>query len=90
MSAHLSAGFQPFRSLKTTPTCVQVSKSEQNLSAMFDNSIEEDGMSMLDMDHGINLDNATMADSIIGGLWPGDDPSPEPPPPARSPAIGSD
>ena len=40
---------------------------------MFENSIEEDGISMLDMDHGMNLDTATMADSMVGGVWPGDD-----------------
>lgn len=42
---------------------------------MLDNSIEDDDMSMLDMDQGMNFANAMMADCMVAGFWPGDLPS---------------
>ena len=55
---------------------MQGSKGDR-LSDMLDNSIEDDDMSMLDMDHGMNFANAMMADCMVAGFWPGDLPSGE-------------
>jgi hypothetical protein len=51
---------------------VQVSSKADHLSEVLGESINEDDMSMLDMDQGMSLEAADLADCMVSAMWPGD------------------
>jgi hypothetical protein len=51
---------------------VQANCKADHLSGALCESINDDDMSMLDMDQGMNLETANLADCMVSAMWPGD------------------